>query len=263
MNSREKGSLRTATINSRSKGKRGERQWRDELRANGYHARRGQQFSGSPDSPDVICDGLPWAHFEVKHVEHLNLSAAMAQARRDQTKSGLNSGKAIFVAHRKNRWPWLVTMDAERFYRFLRRDLTGEWATRMAADFSPAAACGEVDWLRCATAGKRFNIHELMRQAQRDCQNDHLTSALTRSRPLPRPDGPPTARIPFTASQAVQVSPKGGEGVGRCVAVVAHQDRDGRWLVTMTAETFFKFLGGALPPENKPTEQTKQQEQNV
>jgi len=45
-------------MNSREKGKRGERQWRDELRANGYAARRGQQFSGSPDSPDVICDGL-------------------------------------------------------------------------------------------------------------------------------------------------------------------------------------------------------------
>ena len=35
-------------MNSREKGKRGERQWRDELRANGYMARRGQQFAGSP-----------------------------------------------------------------------------------------------------------------------------------------------------------------------------------------------------------------------
>jgi len=32
-------------MNSREKGKRGERQWRDELRANGYAARRGQQFT--------------------------------------------------------------------------------------------------------------------------------------------------------------------------------------------------------------------------
>jgi hypothetical protein len=37
-------------MNSREKGKRGERAWRDELRAAGYDARRGQQFSGSPDS---------------------------------------------------------------------------------------------------------------------------------------------------------------------------------------------------------------------
>ncbi|HNW08033.1 MAG TPA: hypothetical protein PK202_13815, partial [Verrucomicrobiota bacterium] len=95
-------------MNSREKGKRGERQWRDELRANGYAARRGQQFSGSPDSPDVICDGLPWAHFEVKLVERLDIYAAMEQARRDC------GGRAPLVAHRRNYWPWLVTMDAER-----------------------------------------------------------------------------------------------------------------------------------------------------
>jgi len=47
-------------MNSREKGKRGERQWRDELRANGYTARRGQQFAGSPDSPDVVCEELDW-----------------------------------------------------------------------------------------------------------------------------------------------------------------------------------------------------------
>ena len=194
-------------MNSRDKGKRGERQWRDELRENGYPARRGQQFSGSPDSPDVICDGLPWAHFEVKLVEHLNLSAAMAQARKDA------GGKAAFVAHRKNYWPWVVTMEAERFYRLLRRDLTGEWATQMAAG-SPAATCGEVDWIHCqVTTGRRLNIHEAMRQAKREA--------------------------------------------GKFVAVVAHQDRDGRWLVTVTAETFFNFLRGVLPPGNQPKQQTK------
>ena len=70
-------------MNSREKGKRGERQWRDELRANGYGARRGQQFSGSADSPDVVCDALSWIHFEVKAVERLNIEEAMEQARRD------------------------------------------------------------------------------------------------------------------------------------------------------------------------------------
>ena len=70
-------------MNSREKGKRGERAWRDELRANGYDARRGQQFSGSPDSPDVICEALPWLHFEVKCVERLNIEDAMEQVRRD------------------------------------------------------------------------------------------------------------------------------------------------------------------------------------
>lgn len=189
-------------MNSRNKGKRGERQWRDELRENGYPARRGQQFSGSPDSPDVVCDGLPWAHFEVKFVKQLNLPAAMAQARRDA------SGKAAFVAHRRNYWPWLVTMDAERFYRFLQRDLTGEWAERMMAG-SPLAACGEFTWLHCAIrTGRRLNIHEAIAQTRREA--------------------------------------------GRRVFIVAHQDREGRWLITVTAETFFNFLRGVLPPENEP-----------
>ena len=70
-------------MNSREKGKRGERQWRDELRANGFRARRGQQFSGSADSPDVVCDDLPWAHFEVKAVERLSIYDAMDQAVHD------------------------------------------------------------------------------------------------------------------------------------------------------------------------------------
>jgi|ERR1041384_3043973 hypothetical protein len=52
-------------MNSRQKGARGERRWRDELRAHGFDARRRQQFSGSPDSPDVVCDELDWLHFEV------------------------------------------------------------------------------------------------------------------------------------------------------------------------------------------------------
>ena len=191
---------------SREKGKRGERQWRDELRENGYPARRGQQFSGSPDSPDVICDELPLFHFEVKHVEHLNLTEAMAQARRDcggPTASAGNRGKIPLLVHRKNYWPWLVTMDAERFYRFLGRDLTGEWATQMAAG-SPAAACGEFAWLHCQViTGRRLNIHEAIAQVRREA--------------------------------------------GRRVFIVAHQDRDGHWLITVTAETFFNFLRGELP----------------
>lgn len=104
-------------MNSREKGKRGERQWRDELRANGYEARRGQQFCGSPDSPDVICDALPWLHTEVKCVERLSIEDAMAQARRDA------KSKVPIVAHKRNFCRWLVTMDAETFFKFLRGEL--------------------------------------------------------------------------------------------------------------------------------------------
>jgi hypothetical protein len=104
-------------MDSREKGKRGERQWRDELRANGYAARRGQQFCGSSDSPDVVCDQLPWIHFEVKAVEKLRIHDAVDQARREC------GGKVPIVAHRKNFRLWLVTMEAETFFRFLRGEL--------------------------------------------------------------------------------------------------------------------------------------------
>jgi hypothetical protein len=112
------------------------------LRANGYAARRGQQFSGSPDSPDVVCDSVPWIHFEVKAVERLNIEDAMDQARRDAGKSeGRNPRaevladchrlkseirKVPIVAHRRNFRPWLVTMTAETFFEFLRGTLPPE-----------------------------------------------------------------------------------------------------------------------------------------
>lgn len=91
-------------MNSRAKGARGERELAKVLRDNGFpDARRGQQFKGSPDSPDVVAlDGI---HIECKRVERLNVSEAMAQAKRD-------SGELVpIVAHRKNGEQWLVTME--------------------------------------------------------------------------------------------------------------------------------------------------------
>ena len=104
-------------MNSREKGKRGERLWRDELRANGYAARRGQQFCGTSDSPDVVCQELSWIHFEVKCVERLNIEEAMEQARRECGE------KAPVVAHKRNYRAWLVTMTAETFFRLIRGDM--------------------------------------------------------------------------------------------------------------------------------------------
>ena len=110
-------------MNSREKGKRGERQWRDELRANGYHARRGQQYAGNVESPDVICDELSWIHFEVKSVERLNIEDAMEQARRDGGASRTGQQKTPVVAHHRSHRRWLVTMDTETFFKFLRGEL--------------------------------------------------------------------------------------------------------------------------------------------
>lgn len=102
--------------NSRAKGAKGEREFAAYLRERGYFARRGQQFAGGPDSPDIVTD-LPM-HFEVKRVQRLNLTAAMLKAVTESPKD-----KTPIVAHRRNREQWLVTLRADDFF-----DLIGEQA---------------------------------------------------------------------------------------------------------------------------------------
>lgn len=106
-------------MNANRKGKRGEREFAAVLRQAGFDARRGRQFSGSPDSPDVACAALPWLHVEVKRVQNLNLAAACSQAEADA------GGKPFIVAHRRNNAPWRITMDAELFFRLLRGTSSG------------------------------------------------------------------------------------------------------------------------------------------
>lgn len=108
-------------MNSRDKGKRGEREFAALLRAHGFLARRGQQFSGSPESPDVVCEALAWLHVEVKRVQNLNLTDACVQAEGDCGR-GAPAGqkKPWIVAHRRNHAPWLITMRAEFFFELLR-----------------------------------------------------------------------------------------------------------------------------------------------
>lgn len=98
---------------SREKGKRGEREVAKILREYGYDTRRGVQYHGGPDSPDVI--GLPGIHVEVKRVEKLNLKAAYSQSRDD-------AGEDIpIVVHRKSREPWMVTLSLEDFLEIFGR----------------------------------------------------------------------------------------------------------------------------------------------
>jgi hypothetical protein len=104
-------------MNSRTKGKRGEREFAALLREQGFDARRGQQFAGGAESPDVVSEALGWLHVEVKRVQHLNLADACAQAEGDA------GGKPWIVAHRRNHAPWLITLRAETFFQLLRGDL--------------------------------------------------------------------------------------------------------------------------------------------
>lgn len=99
-------------INSILKGRRGEREIAKYLRDHGYAGKRGQQYKGGADSPDV--EGLPGFHIEVKRVERLDLQAAMEQSIRD-------AGDDIpIVVHRRDRDYWKVTMRLEDFMEVIK-----------------------------------------------------------------------------------------------------------------------------------------------
>lgn len=87
------------------KGRGGELEICRILQAHGIPAEPGQAVSyGS--TPDVT--GIPGVHAEVKRVERLNVPEAMAQAVRDSER--FNDGTPVLF-HRRNRAPWLVTME--------------------------------------------------------------------------------------------------------------------------------------------------------
>ena len=92
----------------RDKGKRGEREVAAILKDHGYSAKRGVQYHGGPDSPDVV--GLPGVHIEVKRVERLDLRAAY-----EQSKDECADGDVPVVVHRRSREPWMVTLSFEDF----------------------------------------------------------------------------------------------------------------------------------------------------
>ena len=57
--------------------------FRDMFREAGFEARRGQQFSGGTDSPDVVVPALPDFHWEIKFCQVVKIRDWMAQAVRD------------------------------------------------------------------------------------------------------------------------------------------------------------------------------------
>jgi Holliday junction resolvase len=92
---------------SRQKGKRGEREAAAELAVVfGCEARRGVQYQGGPDSPDVVLEGVA-VHVEVKRTETLSLYTATDQARHDA------GGKVPLVLHRRNGKAWVAIVELE------------------------------------------------------------------------------------------------------------------------------------------------------
>lgn len=126
-------------MNSRQKGKRVERLWRDELRKAGFlKSFRGQQYCGAAGNADVVCPELPGVHFEVKGVQNLNVLAAVKQAIADC------GGKKIPVlAHKKNNEPWLVTMLADDWLELVRRSDYPAIPTEAESTAAPTAQSDE------------------------------------------------------------------------------------------------------------------------
>lgn len=101
---------------SRQKGKRGERQCAAEMNAllgAGVNARRGVQFRGGGDSPDVAIDAA--IHIEAKRVESLQLYPALEQATRDAA-----AGKVPVVWHCRNHRPSVLIVETSRALDFAR-----------------------------------------------------------------------------------------------------------------------------------------------
>lgn len=109
--------------NSRAKGVRGELEWRDYLREHGIDARRGRQYAGHEDAPDVVSALDEWFHAEVKRVEALNVGRAVEKAEEDCGPS-----RVPYVAHRRNRKPWLVTLRACDAVPLMLAAIKGGWA---------------------------------------------------------------------------------------------------------------------------------------
>ncbi len=102
------------SVNSRAKGCRGERELAGVIRDYGWDARRGQQFSGSPDSPDIV-HSIPGLHIECKRTKRLNLYDALSQAKGDKADDEIP-----VVCHRRDRCEWVAILPLEDFLKIMR-----------------------------------------------------------------------------------------------------------------------------------------------
>lgn len=108
---------------SKRKGKIGELEVVNLLKAAGYNAHCSVRYCGATgDAPDVVVEGLP-LHIEVKRVERLNLKQAYQQAVHDSKKNG-NNVPVLF--HRLSYQPWMVTLSAEDFLELCKKLYKGD-----------------------------------------------------------------------------------------------------------------------------------------
>lgn len=106
-------------MNSKDKGKRGERELAEELtKLMGVTHVRAAQVSGLYTADVVAIDDhsrpIPIGlHWECKRNEALNIYAAIEQAEND------SKGDVPIVAHRRNNKPWLITIPLTRVKEFV------------------------------------------------------------------------------------------------------------------------------------------------
>ena len=103
---------------SRDKGKRAEREVAEILRALDFPAaRRGRQYSGSPESPDVV--GIDGAHLEIKHRQAGNVAKWLDECAEDAGPELLP-----LLIHRSDRSVFKLTLylgDVWRLYELLHK----------------------------------------------------------------------------------------------------------------------------------------------
>jgi hypothetical protein len=98
----------------REKGKRGERAAAEVLRALGFtDCRRGRQYAGHPDAPDVV--GIPGAHLEVKVRQAGNVTRWLEEAAEDGGPE-----RVPLVMHKRNGEVFKITFFASDIWRLYR-----------------------------------------------------------------------------------------------------------------------------------------------
>lgn len=95
--------------NSRAKGARGELEVSALIREYGFEARRGQQFSGIGESPDVV-HSLEGYHIEVKYLADYKLHVLMGKEVDSWVAQAFRDAKGLqpIIFHRGARGEWFV-----------------------------------------------------------------------------------------------------------------------------------------------------------
>ncbi len=110
-------------VNGCQKGKAGEREaakaW---TAAVGSFARRGKQYSGSEESPDIV-HGVDGIHIECKRTARgYNVQSAISQARKDAA-----SGDVPVALTRQNHGEWIISLPLEQVMMFVDKLADRKW----------------------------------------------------------------------------------------------------------------------------------------